>query len=120
MPERFPFGTVTACRAFYFVAQTDGAAAVRLAKALFHAAFGEGKDICLIESVGGLLEKGGFDAEAILAGIQTPEVKNLLKREVDVATEKQVFGSPFFFADGEPFWGNDRLTDVDRWLSGAW
>ncbi len=116
IPSSFPFGTVTACRAFYVVRQDDPDGAVRLAKALFHAAFGEGKDICLIESVGSILQQGGYDVEPIIAAIQSPAAKDLLKREVDIAIHRQVFGSPFCFADGEPFWGNDRLEDVDAWL----
>ena len=36
-------------------------------------------------------------------------------------TERGVFGSPFVFADGEPFWGADRFEMLDRWLSrGGW
>jgi len=32
-----------------------------------------------------------------------------------------VFGSPFIIVDGEPFWGVDRLEQVERWLkTGGW
>jgi 2-hydroxychromene-2-carboxylate isomerase len=35
--------------------------------------------------------------------------------------DKGVFGSPFVIVDGEKFWGNDRLTQVDQWLAtGGW
>ncbi|MEO9135646.1 MAG: 2-hydroxychromene-2-carboxylate isomerase, partial [Casimicrobiaceae bacterium] len=27
-----------------------------------------------------------------------------------------VFGSPFVFVDGEPFWGIDRFDQIERWL----
>jgi len=27
-----------------------------------------------------------------------------------------VFGSPYIVVDGEPFWGTDRLDQVERWL----
>ena len=27
-----------------------------------------------------------------------------------------VFGSPFTIVDGEPFWGNDRRAQIERWL----
>ena len=120
-PERFPFGTVTACRAFYFLEESDPRGSVRLAKALYAAAFAEGRDICPVEAVGAVAAGAGFDAPAILAGIQTQSVKEHLKREVDAAIERRVFGSPFVFADGEPFWGADRLDEVDLWLSrGGW
>ena len=35
--------------------------------------------------------------------------------------ERGVFGSPFMLVDGEPFWGSDRLEQVDEWLErGGW
>jgi 2-hydroxychromene-2-carboxylate isomerase len=121
LPDRFPFGTVTSCRAFYFVAETDPAGAVRLAQALFHAAFGEGRDVCPVEAVAAIAAEAGFDGEALAAGIQSQPVKELLKAEVDEAIRRKVFGSPFFFADGEPFWGDDRLDQIDQWFAtGGW
>jgi len=37
------------------------------------------------------------------------------------AIERGVFGSPFVFANGEGFWGADRLGMVKRWLErGGW
>ena len=121
LPAQFPFGTVTACRAFYHVNQTDPAGAVRLAKALYAAAFARGRDICPLEAVGGIAAECGFDPDAIIAGIQDPAVKELLKHEVDASIRRGVFGSPFIFVDDEPFWGNDRLDEVEAWLStGGW
>jgi len=121
LPDRFPFGTVTSCRAFYFVAETDPVGAVRLAQALFHAAFGEGRDVCPVEAVAAIAEEAGFDGQALAAGIQSQPVKELLKAEVDEAIRRKVFGSPFFFADGEPFWGDDRIDQIDQWFAtGGW
>jgi 2-hydroxychromene-2-carboxylate isomerase len=32
-----------------------------------------------------------------------------------------VFGSPFMFVDDEPFWGADRLPQIEAWLArGGW
>jgi 2-hydroxychromene-2-carboxylate isomerase len=28
-----------------------------------------------------------------------------------------IFGAPFFIVDGEPFWGNDRKPQLERWLA---
>jgi 2-hydroxychromene-2-carboxylate isomerase len=121
LPAQFPFGTVTACRAFYFVEKTDPAGAVRLARALYAAAFGRGRDICPVESVVGIAAELGFDPDWIQAGIQAHETKELVKAEVAAAIEREVFGSPFFFVDDEPFWGHDRLDQVDLWLEkGGW
>ncbi len=121
LPAQFPFGTVTACRAFYFIDKTDPAGAVRLARALYGAAFGKGRDICPVEAVVGIAAELGFDPDRVQAGIQAHETKELVKAEVDAAIQRQVFGSPFFFVDDEPFWGHDRLEQVDLWLEkGGW
>jgi 2-hydroxychromene-2-carboxylate isomerase len=121
MPAQFPFGTVIACRAYYHLHQTDPEGAVRLAKALYHAAFGEGRDICPVEAIGAIAEAGGFDAEEILRGIQRASVKEQLKGEVEGAIRRGVFGSPFFMVGNEGFWGNDRLDEVADWLDrGGW
>lgn len=121
LPPQFPFGTVTACRAFYLMEEESADAAVRLAKALFHAAFAEGGDICPVEQVGAIADRAGFDGDAIMTGIQRPEVKARLKQAVDDAIARGVFGSPYITIDGEPFWGADRLDQVDQWLTqGGW
>jgi 2-hydroxychromene-2-carboxylate isomerase len=62
----------------------------------------------------------GIDRNELAAGISRPDVKERLRSEVDLAIERGVFGSPFVFADGEPFWGNDRLEDVREWLRRGW
>ena len=36
---------------------------------------------------------------------------------VDGAIERGVFGSPYIVIDGEPFWGNDRRPQIERWLA---
>jgi 2-hydroxychromene-2-carboxylate isomerase len=44
-----------------------------------------------------------------------------VRREVDAAISLGVFGSPYIVVDGEPFWGADRLDQVEKWLStGGW
>ena len=48
-------------------------------------------------------------------------VKDLLRSEVESAIANGVFGSPMMIVNGEKFWGNDRLDQMDRWLqSGGW
>ena len=46
-----------------------------------------------------------------------PAVKARLKRANDEAIAAGVFGVPFFLVDGEPFWGNDRKAQIERWLA---
>jgi 2-hydroxychromene-2-carboxylate isomerase len=50
--------------------------------------------------------------------VETPEIKDRLKTEVAAAIEKGVFGSPLIFCDGEPFFGADRLPQLEARLAG--
>lgn len=121
LPEAFPFQSLAACRAYYWLAQEDPARSRDFAKAVFHGSFGEGRDMSKAEAVIEEAAKLGIDREALGAALQDPAVKGRLRREVDAAIERGVYGSPFFFLDDEPFWGHDRLDQVDRWLAtGGW
>jgi 2-hydroxychromene-2-carboxylate isomerase len=121
LPERFPFSAVAASRAVYWLDAQDPGAARALAKALYHAVFGAGRDLGDREAVVAVAAAQGHDAEAVRAGLNDSEVKARLRREVETAERKGVFGSPFLIVDGEPFWGHDRLADAERWAeTGGW
>jgi 2-hydroxychromene-2-carboxylate isomerase len=121
MPEAFPFLSVAACRAYYWLAQDNPARSRDFARAVFHGAFGEGRDMSSAEAVIEEAAKLGIDRDALGAALGDPAVKDRLRREVDAAIDRGVYGSPFFFLGDEPFWGHDRLDQVDRWLeTGGW
>ena len=121
LPASFPFSGLAASRAFYWLDGRDKALAVRFAKAVYHQAFGEGRDVVGADKVAAIGESVGIASAEMLAALNDPAVKDRLKREVDAGIAKGVFGSPFIFVDGEPFWGSDRLDQVDRWLAtGGW
>ena len=55
-------------------------------------------------------------AEAALEEAQSDEIKFRLRSEVEAAQQLGVFGAPSFTtADGELFWGNDRLEQALLW-----
>lgn len=121
LPESFPFNSLAACRAYYWLGDREPAEAKALAKAVFAAAFAEGRDMSEAEGVIEEAAKLGIEREALAAALQDPAVKARLKDEVDAAIGRGVFGSPFIFVDGEPFWGHDRLGHVEHWLeTGGW
>jgi 2-hydroxychromene-2-carboxylate isomerase len=39
-----------------------------------------------------------------------------VKQETDAAIAQGMFGAPYFMVDGEPFWGADRLPQIEKWL----
>ncbi|HEY7744290.1 MAG TPA: 2-hydroxychromene-2-carboxylate isomerase [Burkholderiales bacterium] len=121
LPTKFPVGATAPSRAFYWVSDRDPALAKRLAQALYHAYFAEDRDISSPEVTANIAAKTGVDRAALAQALEDPAVKERLRTEVDAAIERGVFGSPYIVVDGEPFWGADRLDQVDRWLeTGGW
>lgn len=120
-PEPFPIATIAACRAVYWMEGVDAGAARPLARALYRAYFAGGRNISEPDVVADVAAESGADRATLLAGIQEPAVKDRLKEVTNNAVERGIFGSPFFVVDGEPFWGHDRMDEVDRWLeTGGW
>ena len=120
-PPKFPIGTAAAVRAFYWVADRDPEQARKLAKALYHSYFADGRDIGPPAAVVEVARSVGVDGDALAAALEDPAVKERAKQEVDAAIAAGVFGSPFFIVDGEPFWGCDRMPMLEDWIrTGGW
>lgn len=108
-------------RAFYWVKEHRPALAVPLAHALFRAFWAEGKDLSTPEAVAGIALPAGLDAAEIAAAAAGEEAAKLLRDAVAASIAAGVFGSPTVVVDGEPFWGLDRMGEVEDWLrSGGW
>lgn len=121
MPAVMPMNAVAPSRACYWLMERDAAQGRRLAQAVFHAHWGEGRDVSAAEAVAELGQGLGIGREELLAGLQSPAAKDRLRAETDEAIRRGVFGAPFIFVDGEPFWGADRLPQIDAWLAaGGW
>ena len=118
----FPFNSMPAVRAFYWLQDQDPARARALAKALLHAAYVDEKSIVSPDDVAAVANGSlGIPSEEILAAVQDPVVKGRVKSVVGEAMEKEVFGSPFFIVDGQGFWGHDRLPQMAQWIKrGGW
>jgi 2-hydroxychromene-2-carboxylate isomerase len=119
-PSRFPVATTAACRAYYGLADRDPAAAKALALALYRAYFREDRDISDAAVVKAVAAACGHDPGAIAAALDDPALKERLRLEIEAAVARGVFGSPYVIADGEPFWGADRLGEVERWIEQPW
>src|SRR5689334_13761932 len=121
LPSRFPISTTIAARAFYVVSDTDQELAKQLARALYHAYFVEDRDISSPEMTLDIAAKLGIGRDDLTRALNDNRIKDRLRGEVDAAVGCGVFGSPFIIVDGEPFWGSDRLEQVEKWLAtGGW
>jgi 2-hydroxychromene-2-carboxylate isomerase len=60
------------------------------------------------------LDAGGIDGARILARIQEQDVKDTLLKNTEASVARGTFGSPMFYVGDEPFFGKDRLRDVEE------
>ncbi len=116
-PEKFPLPTQQAARAYYWLHDQDCAAARAFAHAVYRAFFRDGRDVSETGLVLELAAQQGADRATLAAALEGAELKERLKAENDAALEKGVFGSPYIVVDGEPFFGADRLPQIERWLA---
>ena len=65
------------------------------------------------------LAESDLDADAILALVQTAEVKQELLANTQRSVERGSFGSPTFFLGDETYFGKDRLRDVEEALTSS-
>jgi 2-hydroxychromene-2-carboxylate isomerase len=117
MPARFPIPTQAAARIVLAIKAHDIALSKTVAKALYRAYFADGIDISDPEVAADVAGRAGADRVRMRTAVDDPEVKEALKDEVARALARGVCGSPFFIVDGEPFWGLDRLPQLERWLA---
>jgi 2-hydroxychromene-2-carboxylate isomerase len=117
-PLEFPIPTLNAARVFWWLNDTLGpAAATAWARGGLRAYFTRGLMLSQAGSLRELAALCGIDAAQAEAAWNDPQWKARLKRANEEAIAAGVFGAPFFFVDGEPFWGNDRKAQIERWLS---
>jgi len=118
LPKAFPIPTQNAARIFWWLAETRGEeAAAAWARAGLRAVFVHGVVLNDAEALKALAAENGIAPEQAEAVWNDPLWKARLKRENDEAIAAGIFGAPFFVVDGEPFWGNDRKPQIERWLA---
>lgn len=115
-PDNQPTNGLHAARAFYFLNETDPAGAWRLYSACYRRYWVEAIPADTPDAVAAVAATLGHDPAALLAGMAANAAKSRLRAANDAAVAAGVFGSPFIIVDGEPFWGADRLPEVERWL----
>ena len=120
-PTVFPISSVPPSRAFYWLDARDSKRARALAKALYRAYFVDDVDISSADNTVAVCAKFGLKPDEVRAGIADQAVKDRTRAEVEKAIARGAFGSPYIVVDGEPFWGSDRLEQIDKWLAtGGW
>jgi 2-hydroxychromene-2-carboxylate isomerase len=113
-PEPFPQNSILAARvALIGLAQPWGE---DFCRAVFSAEFADGRRIDDPETMSAILSKLKVEPSAMLAAAVSDDNKARLRVQTEEAQRLGLFGAPSFStADGELFWGNDRLEQALAW-----
>jgi 2-hydroxychromene-2-carboxylate isomerase len=85
-------------------------------RAVFRAQFADGRRIDDPAVLSDILARLQVDPAPVLDAAQTDDNKVRLRAQTDAAQRLGIFGAPTFVtADGELFWGNDRLERALAW-----
>ena len=113
-PAVFPQNTILAARVA-LVALGEGWGE-DFSCAVYAAEFGEGRDIGAPGLIADILTALGRDADAVITRAQADDNKLVLRKNTEEAQALGIFGAPSIVtADGELFWGNDRLEAALDW-----
>jgi 2-hydroxychromene-2-carboxylate isomerase len=118
LPDSFGRSTHLAARLLYGLGESRPELVPRFAHAVFEAHFvcnGDIADARLLAGVGAVLGLPHAVSERLMTEQSS---RDALAAAIDEAGERQVWGSPFFFLDGEAFFGADRLPQLDWRLAG--
>jgi 2-hydroxychromene-2-carboxylate isomerase len=116
-PEPFPQPSLLAAR---IALALEGEKRSDFSRRVFAAEFGEGLPIGDRATLSALLEECGVEPVATIERAQGHANKARLKAECAHASEIGIIGAPCLVtADGEMFWGNDRLEQGLDWAARA-
>jgi 2-hydroxychromene-2-carboxylate isomerase len=116
-PTPFPIPTHQAARVFWWLDAQDPQRAVDWAHAALRAYFARGVPLNDTAALKALAAESGVDPDAAERAWSDPVWKDKLRQVNQEAIDAGMFGAPYVVIDGEPFWGNDRKPQIERWLS---
>ena len=116
-PAHWPTNQAPASYAVIAAQNAGGGDLGALVAGLLRAVFVEEKDIAQDDVIKACLEAAGFDPSladsGLLSGAET------YAANLEEAAAAGAFGSPFYITDdGQRFWGQDKLEDLDLVLGG--
>lgn len=89
----------------------------RYLEAVFRAMWVDQKNMNDPEVAANVLSLAGFNPGKVLALCEDPSVKAELKRLTEEAVRRGIFGAPTFFVGDEMFFGQDRMPQLENYLS---
>jgi 2-hydroxychromene-2-carboxylate isomerase len=115
-PAAFPQQSVLAARVAMIGLRLEEKWAKNFCLAVFRAQFGEDRRIDDPAVLGALLAELKADPAPVLEAARSEPLRIGLRTETEEAQRLGIFGAPTLItADGEMFWGNDRLEQALAW-----
>jgi 2-hydroxychromene-2-carboxylate isomerase len=114
-PAHWPTNPIPSMSAIIAAQAAGGGDLGGLVQSILKACWAEDKDIAQDDVIKEALGANGFDAgladSGMLSGSET------IERNTNEALERGVFGAPTYLVDDQVFWGQDRLSYLDAYLS---
>ncbi len=118
LPESMPPPVKLARLAFWRFKARDDLLARTYAKAVTKAIFGEGRNLGTAADIADACRLvPGITESEITAAAEDKAAQHAVLTAVDTAKADGMIGAPFMVFEGEPFWGADRLDQLERRLS---
>ncbi len=117
VPRSFPRGDLSHARHLIWrIRAQDPGRAGALAAASMQAYWAEGRDLAEPEILAAFAAEAGIGADEVEAAAGDAAAAEACAAASREAAEAGIFGAPWMVADGEPFWGHDRIRYLDLWL----
>ena len=110
-------GPDLAARWTFAAIERDPQRALAFTGAVMRARWAEERDIADAATLAACAEAAGLPAAALAERSGAPDIAARYDAATQEAVDRQVFGTPWYVVDGEPFWGQDRLDFVARKLA---
>jgi len=115
-PAYFPADETLAAK-MIIAAKRRGLEVGKLTHAIQGAVWAEERNIADPDTLVAIAGECGMDGAALLAAAEAPDVAEEYEGYTEEALARNVFGSPFYFYKGVPYWGQDRLDFLERALA---
>ncbi|WKZ87692.1 DsbA family protein [Ralstonia pickettii] len=113
----FPINTLQMMRGAVGMQLRSDAEFHRYLATIFSAMFEHPRNLGDLQELAAVLEAAGISPALMQELVQDDRVKQALRKTIDEAVARGVFGAPTFFVGNEMFWGPDRLHFVEAALS---
>lgn len=88
-----------------------------LAHAVLQAHWRDDADLADADALSEVAVSLGIDPAPLIEAALAPEIQAIHQANTDEAIDRDIFGSPTYFVDGDMFYGQDRLELLERALA---